>query len=648
MSRQRVRRTVAISAGAALVLSLAPGLAMPAVAAGTNPNETVNTSLTAADLAQSLVGPGVTVSNVTYAGGAASAGAFTFTDPTVVGFSQGVVLGSGAVSDVVGPNTSDSFSTDFGLPGDADLTALSGFPTFDASVLEFDFVPTSNQVVFSYAFASDEYSEYVNTTFNDVFAFFVNGVNNAQVRQVAGDPAAPFVPVAVNNINNSNPTQTPAPTPMRPDLFRDNAYNAAGPSAIDLEPDGITTVLTFQSPVNPGVVNHMKLAIADASDGVWDSSVFIKADSLVSNGNPVADLSLLPDTGAAPLDVTAAVEGQDPNGAPLTYSINWGDGSALSSGSLPNETTLEHHTYTLAGSFTVTLTVSNGTLSGTSTEDVHVTGGQGSAPVVTVQPQDVTVRDGEQFEFSASASGDPAPSVQWQESTDGGATFVDVPNATQTTYGATAALAEDGELYQAVFTNASGTATTDPAMLTVLPTDTTGPTLNPTFAPPGPYLQGQTGIVLSVNATDPSGVLSESSDPVDTSAIGQFTAHVSATDNAGNTSSTTVTYIVTWAIGNVTPNAGQTFKRTASIPVSFQLRDASGLISDSGAAASRGLVDVWFDSNTAIHPTYDKRRDTFNASLKLGKPAAGSHTVHIALVVGGVTIASKTIAVTIQ
>ena len=51
----------------------------------------------------------------------------------------------------------------------------------------------------------------------------------------------------------------------------------------------------------PGVTNHMKLAIADASDGIYDSAVFIQAGSLVSNENPTADLGLDPDSGAAPL-----------------------------------------------------------------------------------------------------------------------------------------------------------------------------------------------------------------------------------------------------------------------------------------------------------------------------------------------------------
>jgi len=357
--------------GAALA---AFALARPAAAAGVNPNETVDTTMSAAALAQTLVGPGVAVENVLFTGAQDARGTFTFADPAVAGMSQGVILSSGNAHDVVGPNTSDSYSTDWTNPGDADLDALAGYQTFDAGVLEFDFTPVANQVSFQYAFASDEYSEYVNTQFNDVFAFFINGQNCALVRSVAGDPSAAFVPVAVNNINASNPIQIPPPPPVRPDLFRDNAFVDGGVSALDLELDGITRVITCQSAVTPGVVNHMKLAIADASDGVWDSAVFIQAGSLVSNENPTADLGLDPSQGTAPLDVTATVEGHDPNDLPLTYTIDWGDGTVTPGEALPDLTTTATHTYLYGGEWIVTLTVSNGTLTGVDHDDVNVIG----------------------------------------------------------------------------------------------------------------------------------------------------------------------------------------------------------------------------------------------------------------------------------
>ena len=47
--------------------------------------------------------------------------------------------------------------------------------TGDAVVLEFDFVPSSDTASFNYVFASEEYLTFVNSSFNDVFAFLISG-----------------------------------------------------------------------------------------------------------------------------------------------------------------------------------------------------------------------------------------------------------------------------------------------------------------------------------------------------------------------------------------------------------------------------------------------------------------------------------------
>jgi hypothetical protein len=94
------------------------------------------------------------------------------------------------------------------------------------------------------------------------------------------------------------------------------------------------------------------------------------------------------------------------------------------------------------------------------------------APAVTVQPTDQSVLDGAPVTFTTAATGDPAPTVQWQSSTDGGHTFTDVAGATSPTLGIVAHLSDDGTRYRAVFTNKpvnapTTTTLTDPATLTV-------------------------------------------------------------------------------------------------------------------------------------------------------------------------------------
>jgi alpha-tubulin suppressor-like RCC1 family protein len=89
-------------------------------------------------------------------------------------------------------------------------------------------------------------------------------------------------------------------------------------------------------------------------------------------------------------------------------------------------------------------------------------------PVITQQPAGTIVEVGESATFTATASGYPAPTVQWELSSDGGKTWSAISGATTdqlTIEGAQ--VSENGQRYRAVFTNISGTATSNAATLTV-------------------------------------------------------------------------------------------------------------------------------------------------------------------------------------
>ena len=92
---------------------------------------------------------------------------------------------------------------------------------------------------------------------------------------------------------------------------------------------------------------------------------------------------------------------------------------------------------------------------------------QAVAPVITMQPANVSVYPGNGASFSASASGNPIPSVQWQISTDGGSAWQDIAGASTASYVLVPYAAENDDEYRAVFTNAVGSATTNAATLTV-------------------------------------------------------------------------------------------------------------------------------------------------------------------------------------
>jgi hypothetical protein len=222
-------------------------------------------------LVQTLVGGGITFSNVNLVSGNASAGTFTGGNG-IIGFESGVVLASGDITSFVGPNNSDS-STVGGASGmgdpDLDTIVPPNQSTTDATILEFDFVPTGTELSFNYVFASDEYNEFVGSGFNDVFAFFLNGTN---VALLPGTTTA----VSINTVNMMSNSQ-----------FYINNDLSDGGGSIDTELDGLTTVLTVNAQVNPGVVNHIKLAISDVGDQSLDSAVFIQAGSFSAPLAPV-------------------------------------------------------------------------------------------------------------------------------------------------------------------------------------------------------------------------------------------------------------------------------------------------------------------------------------------------------------------------
>lgn len=236
---------------------------------------------TPTDLVNEILGAGgIAVSNVSYVGPAGCAG--TFTGGTGrVGFETGIILSSGNVASAVGPNSSDVTSGVCSFVGDPDLDQLIvGFATRDSAVLEFDFeCETIQFITFEYVFASEEYNEYVNSIFNDVFGFFVNGVNVAMLPDGV-------TPVAINNVNNGNGIFGSPLPPQNPQFYIDNDCQQTG-CAIDIEYDGLTTVLTVSAPVNPGL-NHIKLAIADAGDSGLDSAVFIKSNSFICGSTNTA------------------------------------------------------------------------------------------------------------------------------------------------------------------------------------------------------------------------------------------------------------------------------------------------------------------------------------------------------------------------
>jgi gliding motility-associated-like protein len=237
-----------------------------------------------------LVGNGVAVSNVSYAGHADAVGSFNGAN-TNLGLNSGIILTTGTVLNTTGilgsaqgphgPNDESSAGVDNNEPGYGPLTNLAGADTYNAAILEFDFVPQSDTVSFRYVFGSEEYPEYVDGGFNDAFAFFISGPGFGGTYNMATIPGGGGV-VSIDNINNGPSNTGPCQNCA---YYVNNGNGNTSPnnsSDFYIQYDGFTDVMEAIAEVQCGETYHLVISIADAGDGAYDSGIFLEANSLAS------------------------------------------------------------------------------------------------------------------------------------------------------------------------------------------------------------------------------------------------------------------------------------------------------------------------------------------------------------------------------
>ena len=225
-----------------------------------------------------LLDNGVTISNAKFNGSnriidCNSIGVFeTGNSPTNLGIESGLLLASGGIRIAVGPNNDEGYSvpTTCGYYYDNDLASIASDEPYDVAVLEFDFVPWDNMLSFSFVFGSEEYMEYVGLGYNDVFGFFVEGINPAggyyDHQNMALIPGTTEV-VSIDNVN----------------LNHNSEYYIDNTGGTTIQFDGFTTVIEVSFDVIPMSNYHIKMAICDVGDFMLDSGVFLEAHSFTTN-----------------------------------------------------------------------------------------------------------------------------------------------------------------------------------------------------------------------------------------------------------------------------------------------------------------------------------------------------------------------------
>lgn len=191
-------------------------------------------------------------------------------------FNAGIVMTTGNISVACGPNSSGSSSSSSGVTSatmDPDLYAIDD-RIRTTNVLEFDFHATADTFAFTYIFGSEEYTEFVGTEFNDVFAFFLHGVN-----PWTGNEATWNVAIIPNSISAQNPNGLPVTINNLNHLPPYNNCYVNNSNGTAVQFDGYTIPLTATSYLLSCHEYHMKMSIANVSDGSYDSGVFLKKGS---------------------------------------------------------------------------------------------------------------------------------------------------------------------------------------------------------------------------------------------------------------------------------------------------------------------------------------------------------------------------------
>lgn len=251
----------------------------------------------AQQMAETITGRNVEIINPVITCPTGAWGTFEADDDSLQ-LEQGVLLTTGRIINALGPNDTESKSTAYvGVNGDPKLDIIAGYPTRDACKLEFDIIPSGDSLSFRFSMASEEYNEYVCTNFNDVFGFFISGPG------IVGDPGlsgaqnialipGTNTPITINNVNHGNPNQGGACVTVNPQYHVQNPLSPIS----TIQYDGWTKdLVAIAGGLIPCETYHLELIVADATDRLWDTGVFIEeiqsnsvnVDIATDGGNPV-------------------------------------------------------------------------------------------------------------------------------------------------------------------------------------------------------------------------------------------------------------------------------------------------------------------------------------------------------------------------
>lgn len=292
----------------------------------------VLTQQTADQYAEKIIGHGITWSNVIVAGSPDAIASYT--GGTSAGLTpvmeNGIVLSTGSLAAENAMNGPSSIfkSTTMGIPGFSELTTIVGQPTYDGIMLQFDMISVTEIININFQFGSEEYNEYVGSTYNDVFAFIISGPGFPGEQDLAILSAvSPPVRICTSTVNCGNVCPPTNSDGTNCPFFINNCEGD-----FDNAMNGYTTMLNVRANVIPCETYTIKLMIADIEDAEYDSWILLQENGFYSVGAIVDAQVSYVDGGAGVIEGCMGNELIFSIPEPLEYyhtiEIDWSGGTA--------------------------------------------------------------------------------------------------------------------------------------------------------------------------------------------------------------------------------------------------------------------------------------------------------------------------------
>lgn len=201
-----------------------------------------------------------------------------------ISIKEGILLSTGYAKSAIGPNMNGRSGRNLHGEGDADLTNLVNRKTYDASILEIDFIPRQNQIEFDFVFASEEYPEFVDRGVNDIFGLLLIDPESGKFKNLALIPNTNLT-VNVDHVNQKQNSEYFILNGVWSNHDVSHWHNnlKTGEYAFNFQYDGFTKWLHAKTEVESGKQYTLKIAIADVGDALYDSAVMLKKNSLTSS-----------------------------------------------------------------------------------------------------------------------------------------------------------------------------------------------------------------------------------------------------------------------------------------------------------------------------------------------------------------------------